>query len=476
VPQFLGHFSWRLYGRTSVNNLLDSTGGHMGSITSYCVKVIKDNFKLLTWLQIFVIAIAPNFIFFQVANATTVAGEGWTVQKRLVQGATTFYDGTKSIILNGKNYAATGTAAITPVAGQVAKMIVRTGAVIAVDLAVKALIGAVDYVMDPANSQVKYYVDPAGTQCSKSGTNCPGYYYLFYREPGTNGAYFSTVDPACTAIAAYYKQTLVNVDKYYQSGRLSGGMCHTKTQTGASDQWAVSALLNPAYNPNAQPQKEEKYLPYETVASQIISDAVANKADGKAYVSTVADTALENEKDQIVPADQVIDQLNSSQAIPTTTTATGTATPSATTGTGTGTGTGDPTAQPAPSTDITLNFPIFCSWAPTVCQAAQSGINFVSAYMDDIKALKQEYSDNPKFDDKPLEFDNDPTPPDTTISFGGSCPAPLQAPYSFMGISGSIEVPFTPFCRIAEVSRPVIIAVSAYFAALIVGGIRSGDA
>ncbi|MDN8393583.1 hypothetical protein QZK47_18550, partial [Acinetobacter baumannii] len=117
-----------------------------------------DNFKLITWLQIFIIAITPNFIFFQSANATTVASEGWNVTKRLIQGATTFYDGTKNLVLNGKNYAATGAAAITPTAAQVSKMIVRTGAVLAVDLAIKALIGAVGYTMDPANNRVIYRV------------------------------------------------------------------------------------------------------------------------------------------------------------------------------------------------------------------------------------------------------------------------------------------------------------------------------
>ncbi|AQV17658.1 hypothetical protein BMU11_18800 (plasmid) [Acinetobacter pittii] len=97
---------------------------------------------------------------FNAVRASTVASEGWSVSKRLVQGATTFYDGTKNIVLNGKNYAAQGTAKITPAAGQVSKMIVRTGAILAVDLAIKSLIGAVDYVMDPANNQVKYYVVP----------------------------------------------------------------------------------------------------------------------------------------------------------------------------------------------------------------------------------------------------------------------------------------------------------------------------
>ncbi|WP_151789776.1 virulence factor TspB C-terminal domain-related protein [Acinetobacter nosocomialis] len=447
----------------------------MGSITSYCVKVIKDNFKLITWLQIFIIAITPNFIFYQTANATTVSAEGWSVTKRLVQGATTFYDGAKNVVLNGKNYAATGTAAITPTATQVSKMIVRTGAVLAVDLAIKALIGSVDYVMDPANNRVKYFVvgDP-------SDPKDPSVQY--YYQTGAFGVtkYFSSNSAAatdqCTRNAQGYGWILVSATPYSWATSEVGmrdAKCVIKRSATAANEtfnWSYIRVLNPAYNPSApNPNTQEKYLPYDAVASQIISDAVANKADGKAYVSSVADTALEDEQRQIVPASDVTQQLNNSQAIPTNGTGTGTATPT------TGTGTGDPTAQPQPY-DITINFPIFCNWAPTVCQAAQAGINYVASYTKDVDALKKEYGDNPKFDDKPLEFDKDPATPDTTISFGGGCPAPLNAPYSFMGISGSIEIPFTPFCKIAEVSKPVIIAVSAYFAALIIGGIRSGDA
>ncbi|MGQ0897205.1 hypothetical protein ACT4ZS_20175 (plasmid) [Acinetobacter baumannii] len=95
------------------------------------------------------IALAPTYIF-----AGSVASEGWSVTKRLVNGATTFYDGTKSVILNGKQYVTKGSAFIIPNSSQVGKMIVGTGAVLAVDLAIKGLLGAVDYVMDPANNRV----------------------------------------------------------------------------------------------------------------------------------------------------------------------------------------------------------------------------------------------------------------------------------------------------------------------------------
>jgi hypothetical protein len=443
----------------------------MGSITSYCVKVIKDNFKLLTWLQIFVIAIAPNFIFFQVANANALADQGWSATKRLVQGATTFYDGAKNVVLNGKNYAAAGTAAITPTASQVAKMIVRTGAVVAVDIAIKMLIGAVEYAMDPANNRVVY------SDASPPRDPTSQYYYLvnafgIQKEFSTNAA---AAEDACKRNAVGYGWKYISSTPATWAQSESGikyASCIILRDASLGNEtfeFVYQRVVNTAYDPNAQSQNKPKYLPYDVVASQIISDAVANKADGKAYVSSVADTALEqDEQKQIVSAQDIVNQFDNNKTIPTTNTAEGISTPKA--------DPADPTAPKVPPTDIKLNFPIFCDWAPTVCEAAQAGINYVASYTKDVDALKKEYADNPKFNDKPLEFDKDPATPDTTISFDGSCPSPLSAPYSFMGISGSIEFPFTPLCKVAEVSKPVIIAVSAYFAALIIGGIRSGDA
>ncbi|HAV5658751.1 TPA: hypothetical protein JI147_19760, partial [Acinetobacter baumannii] len=320
-------------------------------------------------LSLFV-AFTPNLIFIQAANATTVAGEGWSVTKRLVQGATTFYDGAKNVVLNGKNYAATGAAAITPTASQVSKMIVRTGAVLAVDLAIKALIGAVDYTMDPANNRVIYRVPP--------DPNSPNLQYAWH---WTNIGYYSTTTEAAVAYMAYHNST-ASSSKQAASYQIKDTIsANSKTvnlfdSSGALVGLAtIQWLLNPNYDPKAPPQEnQEKYLPYDAVASQLISDAVAEKTDGKAYVSSVADTALEDEQRQIVPATDVTQQLNNSQAIPTNNAAQGTSTPRA--------DPNDPTAPPAPPTDITINFPVFCDWAPSVCQAANAAINFPKLFVE----------------------------------------------------------------------------------------------
>lgn len=423
-----------------------------------------DNFKLITWLQIFIIAITPNFIFFQSANATTVAGEGWSVTKKLVQGATTFYDGTKNVVLNGKNYAATGAAAITPTAAQVAKMIVRTGAVLAVDVAIKALIGAVDYTMDPANNQVKYKVinDPR---------SIPPYAQYYYAD--------STLTNFCSSIATC---NIVATEMGIPNGwtndgcvaQSSGNLACPMSRDGSKTTLTLYRYVNTNYDPNASSTEEERTLPYAAVASQIMSDAVADKADGKAYVSSVADTALEDEERQIVPANDMVQQLNASQAIPTTGTGTGTAVPVP----GTGTGTGDPTtAQPAPY-DLKLNFPVFCDWAPVVCQAAQVAINFpgtVAGYWTTFnKWMNESASDTsetkPEVKELELNFDDG-----SRINFDQTCPQPQPIQVTFMGVTQDASFSFEPLCNFMIMIRPFVIGSAYLIGAYIVMGLSRGN-
>ncbi|MDC5277598.1 hypothetical protein OHW85_18875, partial [Acinetobacter baumannii] len=366
-----------------------------------------DNFKLITWLQIFIIAITPNFIFFQSANATTVSAEGWSVTKRLVQGATTFYDGTKNVVLNGKNYLATGAAAITPTASQVSKMIVRTGAVFAVDLAIKALIGAVDYTMDPANNRVIYYPTTLSFSCTASSIT---------RTASSLQLAAQSTCQAFTANVTYQGVTKISDSQYKCLYKNAGG-----------DQ---SYTMN-CSSVSVENHDKPEYLPYDAVASQIISDAASENSEAKAYVSSVADTSLDlDEQKQIVPATDVINQLNNSQAIPTSNAAQGQAVPQA--------NPDDPTAPPAPPTDITINFPVFCDWAPSVCQAAQAAINFpgtVAGYWTTFnKWMNESASDTsetkPEVKELELNFDDG-----SRINFDQTCPQPQPIQVTFMGVT-----------------------------------------
>jgi len=124
---------------------------------SYLRSVLNDNFKILTWLLILFIAITPNFIFMQSARA---AVGGWNLSNPVAQGASTIYDATKNVVINGKDFVKDSWVKITPNASQVAKVLARGAAGYALSVAVEQLIGAVDWVLDPANNQIKY-TDPA---------------------------------------------------------------------------------------------------------------------------------------------------------------------------------------------------------------------------------------------------------------------------------------------------------------------------
>ncbi|EHU3041564.1 virulence factor TspB C-terminal domain-related protein [Acinetobacter baumannii] len=420
-------------------------------------------------LSLFV-ALTPNLIFIQAANATTVAGEGWSVTKRLVQGATTFYDGAKNVVLNGKNYAATGAAAITPTASQVSKMIVRTGAVLAVDLAIKALIGAVGYTMDPANNRVIYRVPP--------DPNSPNLQYAWH---WTNIGYYSTPTEAAVAYMAYHNST-ASSSKQAASYQIKDTISDKSKTVNLFDSSGalvglatIQWLLNPNYDPKAPPQEnEEKYLPYDAVASQLISDAVANKADGKAYVSSVADTALEDEQRQIVPATDITNQLNNSQAIPTNNAAQGTSTPRA--------DPNDPTAPPAPPTDITINFPVFCDWAPSVCQAANAAINFPKLFVEKFqkwddwlnRETKPYTADETKIDTEDKRTFDFSVFNTNRFSVDDKCPTPEPQTITVLNVTTSFTLSLQPVCSILELAKPALIACSYIYAAFIVIGAAKG--
>ncbi|UMO44488.1 hypothetical protein L2Z44_06715 [Acinetobacter baumannii] len=413
----------------------------------------------------FVLIFAPTYVF-----ATSVSAEGWSVTKRLVQGATTFYDGTKNVVLNGKNYAATGVAQITPAASQVGKMIARTGAVLAVDLAIKALIGAVDYVMDPANNQVIYYD-------RNNPTNCLFYSYIVsagpsYKACGLEAA-ANLAKPYLESTDEIYKSySLVSCSRkdpsditsaFYYSGTCTFSRVHKRTGESSTTWFSVNHLTNPDYSP----ENNKKTLPYDAVASQIISDAVSEKSDARAYVSSVADTALEqDEQKQIVPASDVINQLDNSQAIPTSNTAQGAATPKPVEGTP------DPT-QPQPTPyDITINFPIFCSWAPSVCQAAQVAINFPAKVDKWIEGLFYNTKGLPEYDNKTdLFIHEQPEIKHVSINWGSVCPAPVTVPLSFMGISREITVVnYQYICDYAWIIKASVNMVASISAVYIVAG------
>ncbi len=218
---------------------------------------------LKKWQLIFlscVLAFAPAY-----ALANTVLN-GWTITDRAMEGATRVYNGAKTAVINGANVAKTSVARIKPTTDIVSKAIVRTGAVVAVDLAIQALIGAVDYVMDAENNRVIYYPDGR---------------YLWVNVD--SDVRYNSAEEACKSYTQAHS-------KYYISVQVNEhGTAADCVFSSSEDSPYVSTTILTAVEPTLD--EREKSIPYTTVADQIISDAETDARAG-GYVGEAIDAEV----------------------------------------------------------------------------------------------------------------------------------------------------------------------------------------
>lgn len=434
----------------------------MGRITSLSKQA-------LVFLLVSVLIIRPTY----------AAVGGWTMSNPIASGASTIYNGAKTVVINGANVVKNGTAKITPTATGVAKVLARGGAGYALSIAVEQLLGAVDWVLDPANNQIVY------TQACEATASCPTSQYL-YVNPHTDEK-FSNPSSACSSIQKYLTKTRsdIKINSFtllpLPENPIGSRIClfnYDYNGKTYNDWKAGSVIANPNYNPAAEDEK--KTLPLDTVASKVIENA--NAGDASAQVATMAaaaDIVKDAETDQAKAA-PIVQQLENSAVTATDETATGTQTK-------------NPTNPDV--TDLSLEFPAFCGWAPVVCEAAQKVISFpitltewwetantkadewASSIAQTWTSVKEEYySEVPENTETELEIpDIEDQSIDSDIAFGGACPAPLSTQINFMGLNQSLEFSFDPVCQIAEFIKPVVISISAFSAALIIAGIRTED-
>lgn len=119
------------------------------------------------------------------AMSTVAPLQGWSITQSFVEGASTLINAIKDTKVSG--------ALVTPNANQVAEVLRGGAAGIALSVAIDQLLGAVDWVMDPANNQIKYKVpiaDGSDQTCQKS---------FFF-----DGKYYCNVQTACKAHTAYF--------------------------------------------------------------------------------------------------------------------------------------------------------------------------------------------------------------------------------------------------------------------------------
>lgn len=217
----------------------------------------------------------------------------WTVSNPMAVGASMLYDGSKGAV--------TSAALITPNATQVAKVLRGGGAGYALSFAVEQLLGAVDWVMDPANNQIVYYEKP----------EIPNIPYL-YGSISYTVSYKYSKKEACIKIGEVIAKRTGLTDVSFNSINADGNcvLNYAGTVTYAS----VEAIINPNYNPDEQPK--EKTLPLETVAQKVIENAESNNLDAQFAVLAAANNILSEAENDDAKAKLIEDELENNAKCP----------------------------------------------------------------------------------------------------------------------------------------------------------------
>lgn len=427
--------------------------------------LFNDNFKVLTWILILFIAITPNFIFMNSANAASVGG--WSMSNPVAQGASVLYNGAKNVIINGKNVAKTSTALITPTATSVAKVLAKGVAGVALSVAVEQLLGAVDWVLDPANNQIKYK-DTSNPASSK--------YMWAYSSKNGSTAYCYTASQCSSAVGASSSDWDKAVCTFTSSQDMNCLLTKNGSYVNRAD---LSRSQSNIYDPAAQ--DKYKTIPLSTVAAQVISNAESNTDKrAAAQVATTAAAAAqvaEAESDN-VKARPIVDQLDANAKTETDADA------------NTATGSQTQNSTKPETTDLKLEFPKFCGWAPIVCEAAQTVISFpktltnwwetanekadsfISMITDFFKSEPEKPSDTSVdvSENSSVVFDDS-----TRFNFGSTCPQSEQFSVSFFGHTQNLEFSYQPLCQFLSMIKPFVVGGSYLIGAYIVMGLSRGS-
>lgn len=400
------------------------------------------------WIKAFLkkiisILLVYSLFFTNTAHAANVGG--WNLGGAVAQGASTVYDATKNVIINGKQFIKESSVKITPNSSQVAKVLAKGVAGYALSVAVEQILGSVDWVLDPANNRIIYYENPVASQASCNQI-------LDASGMGSKWQQASGVTSISCAAITYDKTSNISCSKITYKYKDSSG----EEFTNNAGNFCVSGEL--------ANEEEEKYLPLDVVASKVISNA--NAGDSSAQVATTAaaaDIVAEAEKDD-AKARPIASQA---EANATTKPADAAEAEKA----NEAQGESKPNEANPEATDLSLTFPIFCNWAPTICEAAQTVISFpqtLTNWWETGKSKAEEWAlsiseawtaakewakndENEDTDNDPPEIQEIDIGALDTSTFQGvaGCPAPIQVPITF-GTGGETQISYEPICQLAD--------------------------
>ncbi|MDN5638408.1 MAG: hypothetical protein L0G48_09690 [Staphylococcus equorum] len=222
-------------------------------------------------------------------NAITI--NGWNLLNPTAVGGSILYDATKGPLKSS--------VLITPNASQVAKVLRGGVAGIALSFAVEQLLGAVDWVLDPANSRIRYK--------EKSDPDLAAYGYYIPIDSNTI-LYGLTKESICTKFLDYYsnKHPLDPNDTQKNSYRFEviDAACYIQAMP-----LNVRATYSPIYNNLNYDQNKEKNLSLITIAQQVIENAESDNLDAQFAVLAAATNILSEAEQDDAKAKPIADEL-----------------------------------------------------------------------------------------------------------------------------------------------------------------------
>ena len=391
-------------------------------------------------------------MFINSANASTLAGgSGWRVASTVSNGIGVTVNGVKDVMVNGAKKTVTGVANVTPTASQVGKFMGKNLGAAAVIGAMDLLLDGVDYVLDPANNSVSYSNVPKGmtTQCYQIISLPNWVQYANERAYGANlncsGTWTETrngVLNICAAVTGYHYQW------QQQQGDIAG--------------------LGSTCTPTTNNIPERKTVPLVDIGSQVLDQAETELKTGNPAVpiampvtQAAAAAAVGEAETDDAQARPIAAELDKSAAIPTTETAVGEIAPPTT----------NPDTGEVKPGSISLDFPVFCSWAPSMCVLADK---VQQAITDAREWVKESESTDTELDLPEQEQEQET---DTNINFNGSCPAKITlVNFNYHNNQQNWEVDFTEWCSaVTTYIKPIVISMGAFSAVLIVSGVRINE-
>lgn len=413
--------------------------------------------KFLKILISFSVALSP-VMFINSANASTLAGgSGWRVASTVSNGIGVTVNGVKDVIVNGAKKTVTGVANVTPTASQVGKFMGKNLGAAAVIGAMDLLLDGVDYVLDPANNSVTYKpkIPPV---CDDTNCKFTQYYYTIGSKKYSSG------QAACNSIqlGAGFGNPLPEVRYEGNYCKLYGG----KNNYSGNIQATVNKVINPTYDQQeAEEKSKPKTVPLSTIGEQVVSQAesevrAGNPAKAAAVTQAAATAVVGEAATDETQARPIATELDKSASIPTTETAVGEIAPPTT----------NPDTGEVKPGSISLDFPVFCSWAPSMCVLADKVQEAITDAREWVKESEQT--------DTELDIpEQQQEQTDTNISFNGSCPAKITlVNFNYHNKQQNWEVDFTDWCSaVTTYIRPIVISMGAFSAVLIVSGVRINE-